>query len=137
MMLCSVCKKRPAVIFLSLGEKESPVKGLCMRCAQKMDAKSLYDIIEPKNDSIESSDIDKMSEQLAGIISAVDDVQNVGDLGGQGGGVAFLPFMRNIFSDFPFAKNSDNKHEKNSQSKRNTKRRYIEMYCDILFDSLI
>ena len=133
MMLCSVCKKRPAVVFLSLGEKESPVKGLCMKCAQKMDAKSLYDMIEPKDDSIETPDIDKMSEQLAGIISAVDDIQNVGDLSSnQGGGVAFLPFMRNIFADFPFAKNSDNKHEKNSQSKKNPKRRYIEMYCDNL-----
>ena len=42
MVLCSKCKKRPAVIFISLGEKESPVKGLCMKCAQKIEAGTVF-----------------------------------------------------------------------------------------------
>ena len=136
MMLCSVCKKRPAVIFISLGEKESPVRGLCMKCAQKIDAKSLQNIITNDDPQIEISNIDKMGEQLAGIISAVDDIRGIGGIGEfndvQGGGIAFLPLMKNIFADFPFAKHSDNKNEKSSHSKKNPKRRYIEMYCDNL-----
>ena len=45
MMLCSICKKRPAVIFISLAEGESPFKGLCLRCAQKMSSESFYEFI--------------------------------------------------------------------------------------------
>ena len=140
MMLCSVCRKRPAVFFLSLGDSASSTKiGLCMQCAQKINAKSLYEMIQPHdNNTPEKENIDsinKISDQIAGIISAVDDVRGLGDFNEiQGGGVAFLPFIKNIFSDFPFAKNSENKNDKNSQekSKKNSKRRYVEMYCDNL-----
>lgn len=136
MVLCSVCKKRPAVIFLSFGGKESPVKGLCMRCAQKMNAESFYEIIKSLDDSNENSDnIEKMGDQLAGIISAVDDVRGIEELDeNQGGGVAFLPFIKNIFGDFPFAKNPESKNSKNSQEKprRNSRRKYVEMYCSNL-----
>ena len=133
MMLCSVCKKRPAVIFISLAEGESPFKGLCLRCAQKMSSESFYEFISP--DSFSTENMDKLGTQIAGIISAVDDVQNLGDIEeSQGGGVAFLPFIKNIFSEFPFSKNSDNKSSKNGQekSKKNSKKKYLEMYCDNL-----
>ena len=133
MMLCSICKKRPAVIFISLAESESPFKGLCLRCAQKMSSESFYEFISP--DSFSTENMDKLGTQIAGIISAVDDVQNLGDIEeSQGGGVAFLPFIKNIFSEFPFSKNSDNKSSKNGQekSKKNSKKKYLEMYCDNL-----
>ena len=74
MMLCSVCRKRPAVFFLSLGDSASSTKiGLCMQCAQKINAKSLYEMIQPHdNNTPEKENIDsinKISDQIAGIIS--------------------------------------------------------------------
>ncbi|MCL2311200.1 MAG: ATP-dependent Clp protease ATP-binding subunit [Firmicutes bacterium] len=131
-MLCSVCQKRPAVIFLSFGEQTAPAKGVCMRCAQNMDTKSLYDMM--KENDISDKALDKMSDQIAGIISAMD-LQNFDELEeNQGGAVTFSPFMKNIFADFPFSRNSDSKNEKNSQerTKKSSKKRYVEMYCDNL-----
>ncbi len=133
MMLCSICKKRPAVIFISLSENESPFKGLCLRCAQKMNAETFYEFIKP--DGFSSENMDKLGTQIAGIVSAVDDIQNLSDTEeAQGGGVAFLPFIKNIFSEFPFSKNSDNKSGKNGQekSKKNSRKKYLEMYCNNL-----
>ncbi|MBR0184200.1 MAG: ATP-dependent Clp protease ATP-binding subunit [Clostridia bacterium] len=98
-----------------------------------MSSESFYEFISP--DSFSTENMDKLGTQIAGIISAVDDVQNLGDTEeSQGGGVAFLPFIKNIFSEFPFSKNSDNKSSKNGQekSKKNSKKKYLEMYCDNL-----
>ena len=113
MVLCSICKKRPAVIFLSLGvpdpsslnEQNSSVRGICMVCARNIGitSKSLFDGIGAQLGGVSDDDINKMSEQLANMISAVDEVQemnNPDDV--QGGAVTFLPFMKNLFSDFPF-----------------------------------
>ena len=135
MMLCSICKKRPAVIFISLAEGETPIKGLCLKCAQKMNSEAFCEFI--KSDDFELENMNKLGTQIAGIISAVDNVQNLGDSNieeTQGGGVAFLPFIKNIFSEFPFSRNSDNKSSKNGQekSKKNSRKKYLEMYCDNL-----
>ena len=146
MMLCSICKKRPAVIFLSIANGDSEQKnmsdnmldskgvfGVCMSCAQSMSSKTLFDLM--KTNDVSDNDINQMTEQLAGMISAVDEVQNLNDLDDtRGGAVTFLPFMRNLFTDFPFPKNQDSRGERNfrDKSKRNLKRKYIEIYCDNL-----
>lgn len=132
MVLCSICKKRPAVIFISLAEGEAPLTGLCLRCAQKMSAEAFREFTKLDNFPVEN--IEKLGTQIAGIVSAVDDVQNLGDIEeSQGGGVAFLPFIKNIFSEFPFAKNPDNKSKSsNEKTRKNSKKRYLEMYCDNL-----
>ena len=146
MVLCSICKKRPAVIFLSLGGRnedqtnmpenilDSRVWGICMSCAQTMSSKTLFDLI--KSNNVSNDDISKMSEQLANMISAVDEVQGLTDSDNdtRGGAVTFLPFMRNLFADFPFSRNPENKGEKvtRDKSKKNVKRKYIELYCDNL-----
>ena len=132
MMLCSICKKKPAVIFLSLGEKESPIKGLCMSCAQSIDMKSFHDIINP---SPKDESLEQIGNQIAGIVSAVDNIQAMSDCDdSQGGGVAFLPFIKNIFSDFQFSKNSESKNDIGTQdkSRKSSRKRYIETYCDNL-----
>ena len=85
MVLCSICKKRPAVIFISLAEGEAPLTGLCLRCAQKMSAEAFREFTQLDNFPVEN--IEKLGTQIAGIVSAVDDVQNLGDIEeSQGGG---------------------------------------------------
>lgn len=145
MMLCSICKKRPAVIFLSIGRNneqqnmsenmlDSKVWGVCMSCAQTMSSKTLFDFIKTNN--VSDDDLNQMSEQLAGMISAVDEVQNLNDSNTdiRGGAVTFLPFMRNLFTDFPFPKNQDNRGDRNARdkSRKNVRRKYIEIYCENL-----
>ena len=142
MMLCSICKKRPAVIFLSFGipnseslnNPDSSIRGICMVCARNIGITS-RSIFNNLQGGITEEDINKMSEQLANMISAVDEVQDLNDPNTeQGGAVTFLPFMKNIFADFPFPKSSENKGDKSTKekSKKNSKRKYIEIYCDNL-----
>ena len=47
---------------------------------------------------------------------------------------SIVSFIKNIFGDFPFAKNPESKNSKNSQEKprRNSRRKYVEMYCSNL-----
>lgn len=144
-MLCSICKKRPAIIFLSLGvpdpsslnEQNSSVRGICEVCARNIGitSKSLFGGIDTQVGGVSEDDINKMSEQLANMISAVGEVPEINtpeDM--QGGAVTFLPFMKNLFSDFPFPRNSESKNEKGGKdrSHKNSKRKYIEIYCDNL-----
>ena len=89
MMLCSICKKRPAVIFLSLGvpdpstlnDQNSSIRGICMVCARNMGlaSKSIFDSIGAQLGGITEDDINKMSEQLANMISAIDEVQGINE----------------------------------------------------------
>ncbi len=46
MLLCTRCKKRPAVVFLSNGLNGSEPQGLCLVCAKELGIKPVNDIME-------------------------------------------------------------------------------------------
>ena len=62
-MLCSRCKKRPAVVFISKieGEKKTN-EGLCLVCAKELGIPQVNDIISKMG--ISDDDLEEMSEQL-------------------------------------------------------------------------
>ena len=56
--MCSRCKKRPAVVFLSDGTDGNPI-GLCMTCAKESGIKPINNLLEKMN--ISDVDIEEMS----------------------------------------------------------------------------
>ena len=92
MKLCSKCKKRPAVVFMSdMSNPNAEPSGLCLVCAKEIGIKPVEDMLKKMN--ISDEDIEQMSEQFMEIMSANE--ENGGDMFDLGTAPAF-PFLSNI-----------------------------------------
>lgn len=63
MLLCSKCKKRPAIIFVSGiqgGEKRN--EGYCLVCAKELNIPQISDYL--KRNNISEDDLEKMSDEM-------------------------------------------------------------------------
>ena len=138
-MLCSRCKKRPAVVYYSVNKDMSEAQSLCMVCAKELGIKPINDIMNKMG--LTEDDLNAMQEQITGIIASIpsenrQDNEGEGDNENQGASEAF-PFIRGIFSDLPFGnKNySENSQDKGSEGtgdsgrRKRSRRRNIDMYC--------
>ncbi len=133
-MICSKCKKRPAVIFVSKVEGEKTTQeGFCIKCATELNIGPIKQMMQ--NMGITEDDIDAVSEQFSDIMDNMDDFQ----LGGAG----TMPFMQNMFN----AQGADSKAEETEEvedseedgddsadtskkkKKRKTKRKFLGSYC--------
>ncbi len=144
-MLCSRCKKRPAVVFVSSGKSGSGTEGLCVPCAKEIGIKPLGDIIEKLG--ISEDEFSDMQEQFSGILDAnlETDPENddEGDEDNENfakGGAATFPFVKSLFSNMLFSNkndsseaNSDNNEKSDkTKSKKKSKRRNLNLYCNNL-----
>ncbi len=136
-MLCSRCKKRPAVVFVSSGMNSSNAEGLCVPCAKEIGIKPFENIIDKLGMSEE--EMEKMSEQFSDIMDSAesdsDDDDDEEDF--VKGGAATFPFIKGLFSNMLFS-GKDNLTEESSQesekgdkskSKKKSKRKHLNLYC--------
>ena len=101
-MICSKCKKRPAVIFVSKVEGEKTTQeGFCIKCATELNIGPIKQMMQ--NMGITEDDIDAVSEQFSDLMDNMDDFQ----LGGAG----TMPFMQNMFN----AQGADSKAEETEE----------------------
>ncbi|HBI85005.1 MAG TPA: chaperone ClpB [Ruminococcus sp.] len=93
MVLCSNCKKRPAVVFITTMQgSEKKNEGLCLVCAKKLNIPQVADYMEHMG--ISDEDIEQMSDQMMDIMSGDEDFEM--------GGAGTMPdFMRRLFTDHP------------------------------------
>ena len=74
MILCSVCKKNMAVIFLNKFDKEGKptgeTTGLCVECAKKQGIDPLANIMK-EMENISPEDMENMSKQLDGMLGGL------------------------------------------------------------------
>ncbi len=71
-MMCSKCKKRLAVVFITRMEGDKSVnEGLCMVCAQELGIKPVQDIIDKMG--ITAEELEAMNEQMNSLMSASDE----------------------------------------------------------------
>ena len=71
MKLCSKCKKRPAVVFMSdMSNPNAEPNGLCLVCAKELGIKPVDDMLKRMN--ISDEDIEQMSEQFMDLMSMDD-----------------------------------------------------------------
>lgn len=142
-MLCSICNKRRAIIFLSNCKNGSDSRGYCGVCAQKLGIKPVDDLMTKLG--ITDEELNSMQDQISEILNNEDEMgaSEVDDL--QGGAITF-PLIKTFFSNFPFPKKDpatqtsqikeDQKEEpaagENPKIKKKLKRKFVDIYCDNL-----
>ena len=137
-MMCSRCKKRPAVVFITKveGEKSTP-EGLCIKCASELNIGPVKQMMESMG--ITADDIDEASEQLEAMMGSLssdlnDDEDSVDDFETGGASTAMPPFLKNLFGDnLPqknnVAENNESDKKEKKKEKKNKKRKYLNLYC--------
>lgn len=140
-MLCSVCKKNTAVIFINKqGEDNKPeLQGLCYSCASKMGVNPIDSLAKQTN--LSDKDISNMTEQLETLFSnlsgnvegdeALNNVINENSEVDSPDGIPLGSIFSGIFnlggSDNTNASNSTQKVKEKSKSK-NKKRKFLDTY---------
>ena len=157
MELCSRCKKRMAVVFVTRFDGEKTVnEGICLRCAKELGIKPVENMIEKMG--LSDEDLDRMDTEMEELISnsgedsdgPTDDENIDGDDEGDGddgdNGHAPAVDFRKLFA--PLANlsaslspgSNENGEEKASdgsgvrteggrREKRGKKRKYLTLYC--------
>ena len=138
MQLCSKCKKRPAVVFLSdMTNPNAEPNGLCLVCAKEMGIKPVDDMLKRMN--LSDEDIEQMSEQFMDLMSLDDEFDDAAlndetfDLGTA---PAMPPFFNKIMGNI-MGKGEEktaedaNSKEKGARTEKNKKKRpkFLEQYC--------
>ena len=92
MVLCSNCKKRPAVVFItSMHGSEKKNEGFCLVCAKKLNIPQVAEYMEHMG--ISDEDIEMMSDQMMDLMD---------DDNFEMGGASTLPgFIQRLFTDRP------------------------------------
>ena len=134
MKLCSKCKKRPAVVFMSNPlNPNGETEGLCLMCAKELGIKPVEDMLKSMN--ISDEDIEMMSNQFLDAVSSDDmmlDDEALNDGTFDLGTAPAIPFLKNMFGGQKDAE-SDNKGQNNSKTdKPKKKKRFLDQYCNNL-----
>ena len=88
MIMCSNCKKRPAVVFItSVQGNEKKNEGLCLACARDRKIPQVADYMEKLG--ITDEEIDQLSDQMMGMLD--------GDSFEMGGSGLMPDFIANMF----------------------------------------
>ena len=78
MKLCSKCKKRPAVVFVSdMSNPNAEPNGLCLVCAKELGIKPVEDMLKKMN--ISDEDIEQMSDQFMDIMALNEENDDIDD----------------------------------------------------------
>ena len=89
MVLCSRCKRRPAVVFIqTMHGNEKKSEGLCMLCAKQMNIPQVKDYMEQMG--ITDEELEQMSDQMMELMD--------GDNFEMGGSGTLPPFIQNLFN---------------------------------------
>ncbi|MGN0447849.1 MAG: AAA family ATPase [Acutalibacteraceae bacterium] len=139
--ICSRCKKRPAVIFISkIIDGKTVPEGLCFNCAMEMNIGPIKQMMEQMG--ITEEDVDSISEQFSNMFPDSD-----GDDSFEPGGSPTMPFLQGLFGDMGggMTVKNENKNEavkkespsadtgkKESRKERKAKekkRKFLSLYC--------
>ncbi len=133
-MICSKCKTRPAVIFVSRvdGDKTTQ-EGYCIKCASELNIGPIKQMMQSMG--ITEDDIEAVSEQFGDMMENLEDFQ----LGGAG----TMPFMQNFLNNNQMGgeassveeqieeeeEEKDDNKAKKKKKKHKTKRKFLNSYC--------
>jgi len=136
-MLCSRCKKRSAVLFVSSGEGKNETQGLCGPCAEELGAHSIKDIIGKMG--ISERELAEMRKQFSDVMNLDPEFTIPGEEVSSGGATT-MPIIKDLFSNilFPEKEENSNTSDKNrsesGETKKKSKRKNIDLYCSNLTD---
>jgi len=136
-MLCTRCKKRLAMIYMTRMENGNTVsEGLCLKCAKELGIKPVDDIMRKMG--ISEDDLDAVSDQMMESLSGAD-----GEELFESGGAMPFPLMQNLFGGQEMPKDElenipEKEHARTSQkaqskdSASEKKFKYLEGFCENL-----
>ncbi len=131
-MLCSRCKKRMAVVFVTRMEGDKTLnEGLCLQCAKELGIKPVEDLMNKMG--ISGDELDAISEQM---MPSDED----GDPNFEMGGAQAFPFLNSIFGDAmsqqegaPETGGEMPKNPKKTGKKgKQQEKKYLNLYCENL-----
>lgn len=131
-MLCSRCKKRMAVVFVSRMEGDKTYnEGLCLQCAKELGIKPVEDLMTKMG--ITGDELDALNEQLM-------NPEEMDDESFEMGGAAPLPFLNSIFGGAPSEEGGEAAGRGTEQKKGGAKqqkgkapeRKFLNLYCEDL-----
>ena len=137
-MMCTRCKKRMAVVYLSYGDKNGQSQGnqaLCLKCAKELNIQPFKEMLDKMG--VSDEDLDAMSEQMSQMSEYMQD--NPDELF-QPGGATPMPmnFLQNMFDkndapaeEQPTGKTPEDK-EKKGKDKDPGKFKHLSTYCENL-----
>ncbi len=128
-VLCSKCKKRPAMFFVTKVEGDKTTQeGLCIKCAMDMNIGPVKQIMESMG--ISEDELDEVSEQFE---------QMLGDENGfMPGGAGTMPFLQNFaaMNSDASAKDIGDEQPKDKKKRRgrnheeeDKNRKFLSQYC--------
>ncbi|NLB36161.1 MAG: ATP-dependent Clp protease ATP-binding subunit [Clostridiales bacterium] len=125
-MLCSKCKKRPAMFFITKVEGDKTTQeGLCLKCAMDLNIGPIKQMMQSMG--ISEDEVDEVGEQL------LESLGEDEDTGFVPGGAGTLPFMNaaNFPNDENGAVEKGSKTKKGTKSKQQQekKRKFLSLYC--------
>ena len=132
-MLCSRCKKRLAVIYMTRLENGQTIsEGLCLKCAKELGLKPVDDLMNKMG--LSEEDLDKVSDQM---MEAMGDLEEGDEDGFEKGGAMPFPFLQNFFGGLA---NREKESEEGAAApprrekpeKGAPKYKYLENYCENL-----
>lgn len=136
-MLCSVCKKNLAVVFINKLDKEGKstgeTTGLCIECAKKQGIDPLANIMKGMSNMSEE-DLEAMTSQfdsMMGSLDGIDELQGLDDDDDENKSKG----LGNIFGNIlPFSKNKkeDSDNDKSDKKKKNKKTKYLDTFGENL-----
>jgi len=125
-MVCSRCKKRPAVVFITRMEGENSTnEGLCLTCAKELGIKPVDDFLTKFG--IGQEELEQMDEQLGEFMNMEDGE----DENFMPGGAASFPFLQNLFGQHMNTENTAEKQPEDSSKapkKENKKRSILDNF---------
>ncbi len=132
-MLCSRCKKRQAVVFIStIQGNDKRDEGLCLICAKELGVPQVNDYLEKMG--ISDEDLEESYKMIFGDVDEETDADSGADDDFTPGGAGtMMPFFKR------FAANKDSQTEsekqdvkddkKHNKKKEETKRKFLDTYC--------
>lgn len=132
-MLCSRCKKRQAVVFIStIPGNDKRDEGLCLICAKELGVPQVNDYLEKMG--ISDEDLEESYKMIFGDVDEESDTDSGADDDFTPGGAGtMMPFFKR------FAANKDSQTEsekqdvkddkKHNKKKEEKKRKFLDTYC--------
>lgn len=132
-MVCSRCKKRPAVVFITRLEGDKTInEGLCLSCAKELGIKPVEDMLDKFGMSDE--DVEQMSQQMEMMIGEVSgDSEDGEDDDFSAGGAATFPFLQKMFGGNREKESDEDttvgEDKADKKKKKDKKRKTLRTYC--------
>ena len=137
--LCTRCKKRVAVVFISKIEKGETVnEGLCLKCAKELGLPQVSDMM--RRMGITDDDLEAISDEMMQAFGGAESIEGMipredEEDSGEDGKTATFPFLNRLFGSGESASpaapgGGERSHEsKERKSDKPPKRKYLDSYC--------